>query len=79
MCIRDSITVEENVLHGGFGSAVLECLNNQDIVNVRVKRIGIADTFVEHGSQKQLRSTYGVDATAIVNTARKLIGCRVLD
>jgi len=71
--IKKIITVEENVLHGGFGSAVLECLNNQDIVNVRVKRIGIADTFVEHGSQKQLRSAYGVDATAIVNAARQLI------
>ena len=71
--IKKIITVEENVLHGGFGSAVLECLNNQDIVNVRVKRIGIADTFVEHGSQQKLRSTYGVDAAAIVNAARKLI------
>jgi 1-deoxy-D-xylulose-5-phosphate synthase len=72
--IKKVITVEENVLHGGFGSAVLECLNDQDIVNVRVKRIGIADTFVEHGSQQQLRSAYGVDATAIVYAARQLLG-----
>jgi 1-deoxy-D-xylulose-5-phosphate synthase len=71
--IKKIITVEENVLHGGFGSAVLECLNDQDIANVRIKRIGIADTFVEHGSQQQLRSAYGVDATAIVNTARQLL------
>ncbi len=71
--IKKVITVEENVLHGGFGSAVLECLNNQDIVDVRVKRIGIADLFVEHGPQKQLRSVYGVDATAIVNTAKELL------
>ena len=54
-------------------AAVLECLNNQDIVNVRVKRIGIADIFVEHGPQKQLRSIYGVDAAAIVKTARQLL------
>ncbi len=71
--IQKVITVEENVLHGGFGSAVLECLNNQDIVNVRVKRIGIADIFVEHGPQRKLRSVYGVDAAAIVNAARQLI------
>ncbi|MFC1878030.1 1-deoxy-D-xylulose-5-phosphate synthase, partial [Thermodesulfobacteriota bacterium] len=36
--IKKVITVEENVLHGGFGSAVLECLNSQDIVDVRIKR-----------------------------------------
>jgi len=71
--IKKIITVEENVLHGGFGGAVLECLNSQNIVDIRIKRIGIADTFVEHGSQQQLRSAYGVDATAIVNTARQLI------
>ncbi len=71
--IKKIITVEENVLPGGFGSAVLECLNSQDIVNVRVRRIGIADTFVEHGSQQQLRSAYGVDAAAIVNTAKDLL------
>jgi 1-deoxy-D-xylulose-5-phosphate synthase len=71
--IKTVITVEENVLHGGFGSAVLECLNNQDIADVRVKRIGIADIFVEHGPQKQLRSVYGVDATAIVNAAKEIL------
>jgi len=71
--IQKVITVEENVLHGGFGSAVLECLNNQDIVNVRVKRIGIADIFVEHGPQRKLRSVYGVDAAAIVNAAKDLL------
>ena len=71
--IKKVITVEENVLHGGFGSAVLECLNSQDIVDVRIKRLGIADTFVEHGPQRQLRSVYGVDAAAIVNAAKDLL------
>jgi 1-deoxy-D-xylulose-5-phosphate synthase len=71
--IQKVITVEENVLHGGFGSAVLESLNSQDIVNVRVKRVGIADIFVEHGPQRQLRSVYGVDAHAIIKTARQLL------
>ncbi len=71
--IKKVITVEENVLHGGFGSAVLECLNSQDIVDVRIKRLGIADTFVEHGPQQQLRSVYGVDAAAIVNAAKDLL------
>jgi 1-deoxy-D-xylulose-5-phosphate synthase len=71
--IQKVITVEENVLHGGFGSAVLESLNSQDIVNVRIKRVGIADIFVEHGPQRQLRSVYGVDAAAIAQAARQLL------
>jgi 1-deoxy-D-xylulose-5-phosphate synthase len=68
------ITVEENVLEGGFGSAVLECLNNLEITGVTLRRIGLPDTFVEHGSQKILRSKYGIDAPAIVEAARKLSG-----
>lgn len=68
------ITVEENVLQGGFGSAILECLNDNNITSFSLKRIGIADTFVEHGSQNLLRVKYGIDAQDIVNTAKELMG-----
>ena len=68
------ITVEENVLQGGFGSAILECLNDNNITSFSLKRIGIADTFVEHGSQDLLRAKHGIDAQAIVNTAKELMG-----
>jgi 1-deoxy-D-xylulose-5-phosphate synthase len=67
------ITVEENVRQGGFGSAVLEELNDADISGFQLQRIGIPDTFVEHGPQKLLRSRYGIDAEAIVATARRLL------
>lgn len=67
------ITAEENVLQGGFGSAVLECLNDNNITGIALKRMGIPDTFVEHGPQKLLRSKYGIDSQAIVNTAKKMI------
>jgi 1-deoxy-D-xylulose-5-phosphate synthase len=67
------ITIEENVRQGGFGSAVLEALNDEGISGVRVERIGVADTFVEHGPQQQLRSLYGIDAPAIVKAAKRLI------
>ena len=67
------ITAEENVLQGGFGSAVLEELNDAGVTGLRVERIGVADTFVEHGPQKLLRSLYGVDADAIVKAAHKLM------
>ena len=66
------ITVEENMRQGGFGSAVLECLSDEGI-NFRIKRVGIEDTFVEHGPQKLLRQKYHIDSTAIVNAAEKLI------
>ena len=63
------ITVEENVRQGGFGSAVLETLNENDFTGVHVERIGIADIFVEHGPQRLLRSEYGIDVPAIVRAA----------
>lgn len=67
------ITVEENVLHGGFGSAVLECLCDNKISGLSIKRIGLPDTFIEHGSQDILRSKYNIDSKAIANAALDLV------
>jgi 1-deoxy-D-xylulose-5-phosphate synthase len=67
------ITVEENVRQGGFGSAVLEAFNDAGIIGYQLERIGVADTFVEHGSQALLRSKYGIDAEAIVQSAKRLM------
>lgn len=63
------ITVEENLLAGGFGSAVLEFLNREGIYDVAVHRIGIDDEFVEHGSQALLRKQYGLDEDGIYRAA----------
>jgi len=65
------ITVEENVLQGGFGSAVLELLADNQLLK-QVKRLGIPDTYVEHGPQSVLRSNYGIDAEGIVACVKKL-------
>ena len=59
------VTVEENALQGGFGSAVLELLAAEGLCDVRVRRIGIPDRFIEHGSQAQLRKDLGLDADGI--------------
>jgi 1-deoxy-D-xylulose-5-phosphate synthase len=67
------ITVEENVLAGGFGSAVLECLTGAGVRDVLVKRIGIDDEFVEHGAQKILREKYGLDEQGIYAAALELV------
>ncbi len=76
--IKKVITVEEHVLPGGFGSAVLELISDanmeQDLDGIRTIRVGIRDEFVEHGSQKELRRDYGIDSKAIVDAALKL--CR---
>ena len=68
------ITVEEHMLAGGFGSAVLELFCENGLTGVSVKRIGIGDTFVAHGPQAQLRKDHGIDAAAIVSAGRELNG-----
>jgi 1-deoxy-D-xylulose-5-phosphate synthase len=67
------VTVEENVLQGGFGSAVLECLSDNGVSGFRLTRLGIPDTFVEHGAQSLLRAKYGIDASAIADACRRLM------
>lgn len=62
------ITVEENMRQGGFGSAVLECLHDAGCSGFTLQRIGLPDTFVEHGSPEALRSKYGLDADGIVRS-----------
>jgi len=67
------ITVEENVLQGGFGSAVLELLADEGLGHVQVVRLGVGDRFVEHASQAVQRSLCGVDTSAIVQAARAMV------
>jgi len=67
------VTVEENVLQGGFGSAVLECIYDNGLSQCRIKRIGVDDTFVEHGPLAALRSRCGLDAEAIAQAARSVV------
>jgi 1-deoxy-D-xylulose-5-phosphate synthase len=66
------VTVEENILQGGFGSAVLELLEESQI-KIPVCRIGIADEFVSHGSSKMLRGKYGLTSENIASEALSLI------
>jgi 1-deoxy-D-xylulose-5-phosphate synthase len=60
------ITVEEGCLAGGFGSAVLELLADRNHLAGRtVRRVGIPDLFVEHGTSKELRARVGIDKAGI--------------
>jgi 1-deoxy-D-xylulose-5-phosphate synthase len=64
--IKKIVTVEENVLTGGFGSSVARLLQESGHCDVQVKSLGLPDIFVEHGSQAGLRSKYGLDASGII-------------
>ncbi len=72
--IPSILTVEENALQGGFGSAVLEILAERRIPDLQIKRIGIPDRFVEHGDVTTLRDKYGLTAQGIVTAALSLLG-----
>jgi len=67
------ITVEENMLAGGFGSAVLELLAAKGMDGIQVKCLGIEDKFLEHGSQSLLREKYGLQSENIVNQAMHMM------
>jgi len=62
------ITVEENCLAGGFGSAVLEYLSGCGMMPTRLSRIGLPDSFIEHGSPDLLRDRYSLTAGKIAQT-----------
>lgn len=71
--IHKILTVEENVLDGGFGSAVLELLAQNGVTDVTVKRLGIGNEFVEHATQAQLRSQYGLDEEGIIRAVKEVL------
>lgn len=71
--VHKIITVEENMLHGGFGSAVLELLAEKGVRDVTVRRLGIPDEFVKHATQAQQRRKYGLDAEGIIEAAKEML------
>jgi 1-deoxy-D-xylulose-5-phosphate synthase len=68
------ITVEEGSLAGGFGSAVMERVQQLGIENVEFHRIGIPDEYVHHGSQDVLRAQYDLHAEGIARRVREFVG-----
>jgi 1-deoxy-D-xylulose-5-phosphate synthase len=66
------VTVEENLLAGGFGSAVMELLEEHNELPHRFHRIGVHDRFVEHGTPAQLREQCGLTSEHIVIEALRI-------
>jgi 1-deoxy-D-xylulose-5-phosphate synthase len=71
--LKRIITVEENVLMGGFGSAILELFEEKGIRDAIVTRLGIKDEFVEHASQDELRKRHGIDEEGIMEAAQRMM------
>ncbi len=67
------LTIEENVLQGGFGSAVLEMFAEKKISGIQVRRLGLPDEFIEHANQAELRQKYGLDEAGIVRAIKEML------
>jgi 1-deoxy-D-xylulose-5-phosphate synthase len=68
------LTVEEGCLAGGFGSAVLEAVNDAGLEASHIRRLGIPDQFVEHAERSELLADLGLTSAAIADTCRRLAG-----
>lgn len=67
------LTVEDNVIAGGFGSAVLEFMNQQKISDVEVIIHGLPDKFIGHGTPEQLYADLKMDAEGIASIIREFL------
>lgn len=67
------ITIEENALQGGFGTAVLELLEEQGQAGVRVLRLGYPDSYIPQAEQHELREMLGLDSTGIAASIRSFL------
>ncbi|WP_308767442.1 transketolase C-terminal domain-containing protein, partial [Acinetobacter radioresistens] len=76
--IRDCkyiVTLEENVLAGGFGSAVLEMMTENALFDKKVRCIGIPDEFVTQGSVDILKEQLDLDEEGILEQIKQDLGC----
>jgi len=69
---KQIVTIEDGVINGGFGSAVLEFMADNNY-KLNVKRLGINDTFVEHGTPEQLYNMLGLDTEGIAKSLLEYI------
>jgi len=67
------LVAEENIQQGGLGSAVLELFSDMGLGEVTVRRLGLPDSFVEHGPVKVLKEKLGLDKAGIMKAAKLLL------
>jgi len=66
------ITVEDGTVTGGFGSAVLEFMNDHSY-NLKIKRLGVPDKFIDHGTVEELHKECGFDAEGIIKVVKSMV------
>jgi 1-deoxy-D-xylulose-5-phosphate synthase len=71
------ITVEDNAVLGGFGSAVAEHFAQKHLPDLRLKIHGLPDEYIEHGTQMELYRSLGLDALGIARTTGELMGVTI--
>ena len=71
------ITIEDGCLQGGFGSAILEFMANNNYQKI-VKRLGIPDKFIHHGTQEELHYDCNYDSTAIIKTVHEILANKMV-
>jgi 1-deoxy-D-xylulose-5-phosphate synthase len=75
---KQIITIEDGVIQGGFGSAVLEFMSDNNY-SVQVKRLGIPDSFIEHGTPDELYAMLGLDVDGITRSIDECLkGLKIL-
>jgi 1-deoxy-D-xylulose-5-phosphate synthase len=72
-CTRRVVTIEDHMVAGGFGSAVLELLESHNLSNIDVRVIGFPDRPIEHGAVSILKELYGLTASHIKDVVRDLV------
>jgi 1-deoxy-D-xylulose-5-phosphate synthase len=77
--VRRIVTVEDSMVAGGFGSAVLEFLEARNLLHdVDIRVIGYPDRFIEHGAPSILKELYGLTSSHIKDVVRELVGSEEL-
>ena len=69
---KNIITIEDGVIKGGFGTAVIEFMVENNYSR-KIKRLGIPDKFIEHGTQQELYKLCGYDTESIYNAVKEMI------
>jgi 1-deoxy-D-xylulose-5-phosphate synthase len=70
------VTVEDHYVQAGFGSAVMELLEENGLSEVRVMCLGFPDKLIEHASQSTLMAKYGLDADGIYSRVREFVASK---
>lgn len=68
------VTLEENAVEGGFGSAVAEYLEDRGLSRVPLRRLGLPDEFIEHGKPAAIRAKWGLDPEGIARSVTAFLG-----